>query len=177
MVNPRFSCVTLGYSSFDLPQVGRCRLICAEDEANSSWPLWVMRVGFENTCIVSGKWNVFRVIQDYRNTFLRLRVTLLPVAHVVVATTSRSWSGDPSSIYTGIQKIKSLLMKFMFRISGGHKLLFCLLGLVHSWMSIKKENVSLYPCSYLVYKIFILTIINDWKNWTPFMKDKMNVNL
>ena len=35
--------------------------------------------------------------------------------------------------------------------------------LVDGRMSIKKEEVSSYPCSYITYKIFIL-IIDGWKN-------------
>ena len=62
-MSPRFSCVTsgVGSCSLDLPQVGWCSLKYMEDLANNGWfsfclglvVLWLMGVGFENTCTVS----------------------------------------------------------------------------------------------------------------------------
>ena len=51
--------------------------------------LWVMGVGFDNTCTVSGKWNISRVIPRlYGWVYKTLRLSLLAVRHSVVVMTS-----------------------------------------------------------------------------------------
>ena len=52
--------------------------------------LWVMGVGFDNTCTVSGKWNVSRVIlRLYRWVYKTLRLSPLVVDHSVVVMSAR----------------------------------------------------------------------------------------
>ena len=51
--------------------------------------LWVMDVGFDNTCTVSGKWNVSRVIPRlYGWLYKTLRISSLVVEHSVVVVMS-----------------------------------------------------------------------------------------
>ena len=56
--------------------------------------LWVMGVGFENTCPVSGKWNVPRVVIDrFVNGYMKPSDSLaLVVEHSVVVMTAGSQS-------------------------------------------------------------------------------------
>ena len=50
--------------------------------------------------------------------------------------------------------------------------------LVYGKMSIKQGKFSSYPCSYVIYKIFILSY-HRWleKGNPPFIEDKMDMNL
>ena len=55
-----------------------------------SMPLWVMMVGFDNTCAASGKWNVSRVFPKlYGWVYKTLRLSPLVVEHNVVAMSAR----------------------------------------------------------------------------------------
>ena len=54
-----------------------------------------MGVGFENTCMVSGKWNVYRVISRFFGlVYKTLRIFSLVVEHNVVVVTAGSQSGQ-----------------------------------------------------------------------------------
>ena len=58
--------------------------------------LWVMSVGFEDTCTVPGKWNVFRVISRlFGRVYKTLRLNPLVVERNVVVMTAGSHQGDP----------------------------------------------------------------------------------
>ena len=52
--------------------------------------LWVMGVRFDNTCTVSGKWNVSRVIPRlYGWVYKTLRLSTLVVEHIVLVMSGR----------------------------------------------------------------------------------------
>ena len=53
-------------------------------------PLWVLMVGFDNTCAASGKWNVSRVFPKlYGWVYKTLRLSPLVVEHNVVVMSAR----------------------------------------------------------------------------------------
>ena len=57
--------------------------------------LWVMGVGFENTCTVPGKWNVFKVISRlYGWVDETLKLNPLAIEHRVVVMTAGSHQED-----------------------------------------------------------------------------------
>ena len=84
--------------------------------------LWVMGVGFDNTCTVSGKWNVSRLIPRlYGWVCKTLRLSPLVVEHSVVVMTA-GFQLRRSQIESYGQPIfYSRFMKFVLRISGGIK--------------------------------------------------------
>ena len=81
--------------------------------------LWVMRVGFENTCAASGKWNVSGVIPRlYGWVYKTWRLFSLANEHSVAFMTAGSQSRR-SQIVSYVQpSFDFLFIKFIFRISG-----------------------------------------------------------
>ena len=77
--------------------------------------LWVMVVGFENTCTVSGKWNVSKVIPRlYGWVYKTLRLSPL-------AVTAASQSKQSQIESCGYPIFDFRFIKFLFIISGGIK--------------------------------------------------------
>ena len=74
-----------------------------------------------------------------------------------------------------------LIMVYVLQIKESKKQLFRIylpVELVYGKMSIKQGKFSSYPCSYVIYKIFILSY-HRWleKGNPPFIEDKMDMNL
>ena len=73
---------------------------------------WVIGLGFENTCIVSGKRNVSRVIP---------RLFLSSVQHSVIVMTVGSQTKRSQTEPYNNTIFDSHFIKFVFRISGGRR--------------------------------------------------------
>ena len=74
-----------------------------------------------------------------------------------------------------------LIMVYVLQIKESKKQLFRIylpVELVYGKMSIKQGKFSSYPCSYVIYKIFILSN-HRWleKGNPPFIEVKMDMNL
>ena len=84
--------------------------------------LWVMGVGFYNTCTVLGKWNVSRVIPRlYGWVCKTLRLSLLVVDHSVVVMNAVFQSRRSQIESYGEPIFDSSVMTFVFKTSGGIK--------------------------------------------------------
>ena len=106
-MSPRFPCATPGVwelllrpNANKVAQFSVC-IVFVDDEANGGWflfywklmLLWVMGVGLENTCIVSGKWHVSRVMPRlYGWVYKNWRLSPLGYKHSVVVMTTGSQS-------------------------------------------------------------------------------------
>ena len=107
-MSPRFLLLPQGFESFpsDLPLM----------------LLWVMNVGFENTCTISRKWNVSRVIRSiYRWIYKILRLSPLAVEHRVVVMTAGSQSRQAQMEFYWLPIFNFLFIDYVLIISGDIK--------------------------------------------------------
>ena len=126
-MNPRFPFVTPGV--WELPLIPSATEVAwfsvcgvfVDDLVNGTWflfywglmLLWVMGVEFDNTCAVSGKWYVLRVIPRlYGWVYKTLKLSSLVVEHSVVVMSARlnpmvedSDTGGSSSIIVRVEYV------------------------------------------------------------------------
>ena len=76
--------------------------VFVDDWVNGGWllfywrltVLWVIGVGFDNTCTISGKWNISRLFQEFIDGYIAkiLRLSALVVEYSVKVMTAGSQS-------------------------------------------------------------------------------------
>ena len=139
-----------GFESFylGLPRAKWCNLVCVSKRLSKCWLvfvllglmiLWVMGVGFYNTCIVSRKWNDSRVIQR-RYGWVYKTLRLCPLAVNIVL-----WLWLPHWILW-VSNFRFPFYEICVQHHWGHKIVRPSWGLRHWWSKFSYRLDGILTC-------------------------------